>query len=66
MINWKIEGIETAPKDGTRVLLWLVPSYIWMPFSWQNNQWMGDDYPLNMAEPTHWAFLPPDAPKVAA
>ena len=52
------QPIETAPKDGTRVLLWIEPVKIAMPFAWQDGRWMGDDYPLNMAWPTHWMPLP--------
>ena len=53
------QPIETAPKDGTRILLWLEPTRIAMPFAWQDGRWMGDDYPLNMATPTHWMPIPP-------
>jgi len=65
MMEW--QPIETAPKDGTRVLLWVVPPRIWMPFEWRGGRWMGDDYPLNMAEATHWTPLPPqpDAPPLS-
>ena len=52
------QPIDTAPKDGTRVLLWLVPTAIAMPFGWRGGRWMGDDYPLNMAEPSHWMPMP--------
>jgi hypothetical protein len=54
--EWK--PIETAPKDGTRALLWIEPTEIAMPFAWDGERWMGDDYPLNMAWPTHWMPLP--------
>jgi hypothetical protein len=52
------QGIESAPKDGTRVLLWIMPTAIAMPFEWNGERWMGDEYPLNMASPTHWMPLP--------
>ena len=57
MGDW--QPIETAPKDGTRILLWIEPTKIWMPYSWNGTRWMGDDYPLNMAWATHWMPLPP-------
>lgn len=60
MTDW--QPIESAPKDGTRVLLWIEPTKIAMPFMWGNGRWHGDDFPLNMATATHWMPLP-DAPK---
>lgn len=54
------QPIETAPKDGTRILLWISVG-IAMPYAWEGERWIGDDYPLNMAYPTHWMPLP-DAP----
>ncbi|MFG6599345.1 MULTISPECIES: Lar family restriction alleviation protein [unclassified Sulfitobacter] len=52
------QPIETAPKDGTRILLWLDPQSIVVPAEWRG-RWMGDDYPLNMTTPTHWMPQPP-------
>jgi hypothetical protein len=51
------QPIETAP-DGVRVLLWLEPTRIAMPFERRDGCWMGDDYPLNMATATHWMPMP--------
>jgi hypothetical protein len=52
------QDISTAPKDGTRILLWLSPQAFAVPAEWRD-RWMGDDFPLNMTEPTHWMPLPP-------
>lgn len=57
MIDW--QPLETAPKDGTRVLLWIKPVNLAIPYAWNGREWMGDDYPLNMAWATHWMPLPP-------
>lgn len=43
---------------GERVLLWLTPHEIEMPFAWTDGRWMGDDFPLSMARPTHWSPIP--------
>ena len=56
------QPIETSPKDGTRVLLWIMPVAIAIPYKWDGERWMGDDYPLNMAWATHWMPLP-ESPK---
>lgn len=61
-MDW--QPIDTAPQDGTRVLLW-ISTGIAMPFSWDGERWQGDDFPLNLAWPTHWMPLP-DAPNPAA
>ncbi len=60
----KWEPIDTAPKDGTRVILfypaqggfsdmgrWNVPSSHYLPH-WNNGR-------LNIHEPSHWMPLPP-------
>lgn len=54
--------IETAPKDGTRLLLFY--EGVWVAASWwkSQEQWMDDDfnYSLSRSELTHWLPMPPD------
>ena len=51
------QPIETAPKDGTRVLVVEDGEY---HVAWWRQGWTraGDDYDIAM-EPTHWQPLPP-------
>lgn len=59
-MKWK--PIDTAPKDGTYVLVgqWMVDyegPYFRMGVSWWSEQWgWGGNVP---DEPTHWMPLPP-------
>jgi hypothetical protein len=63
MTDWR--PIETAPKDGTRVLLYQVDSpigahKIWIQYcnaKW-GEYWLSSDESLRM-EPSHWMPLPP-------
>jgi len=61
-MSW--QPIETAPKDGTRVLLWLSIG-ICATYDSFDGQWEDDGQSLNtdFAAPTHWMPLP--APPVA-
>ncbi len=69
------QPIETVPRDGTLVDLWLVygsaPHYEGMRFPqclWRNGEWysnfghMGQTFPLK-GNPTHWRLLPDDPGK---
>jgi len=69
----KWQPIETAPKDGTAILLWCPPDDGWESFIVQGWYESGiydrrfynavDENPL-MPQPTHWMPLPtsPEAP----
>lgn len=53
------QPIETAPRDGQRVLLW---SSQWTAPAcgiWGNAWTVGYDLPPYLYEPTHWMPLPP-------
>ena len=75
MTGWQL--IETAPKDGTPVLLW-DPNSMWEPLCfvvvarWFDGEWQfldsatADEYPGNgTSHATHWMPLPP-APSQSA
>ena len=53
--------IETAPKDGTRVLLYGFDGYEAIFGVW-NKQWVWADYLSNRSQPTHW-MPSPEPPK---
>ncbi len=58
MTEW--QPIETAPKDGTRVLLWRrairdQPTPIMADGFWCETCWV---WPYILSEPTHWQPLP--------
>jgi len=58
-MKWK--SIDTAPKDGTRILLWLEPHKMAEILRWNalGQFWVTDaDRPVNVATPTHWMALP--------
>ena len=61
MIDW--QPIETAPRDGTRILLWLAaPSTEPIIGRWERATlcWIDDRYSWNdELIPTHWAALVP-------
>lgn len=55
------QPIETAPKDGTRVLLfsgaWFTGYYAHSRYKWDPGKWRSDEYP-DLTNPTHWMPLP--------
>lgn len=59
-MEWK--PIETAPKDGTQILVALnecgdkKKPYVFEVVSYVNGEWCGDAYPVY--PPTHWMPLP--------
>ena len=65
----KWQPIETAPKDGTHVLLW--PSPYWGGdslsggYATAHKRWFADGSGSETISPTHWQPLPPP-PKEAA
>lgn len=69
-MNW--QPIKTAPKDGTRVLLWCdeTPRIVvseWAKFDeWQgwvfSDEALADIQPEGPSCPTHWMPLPPPPP----
>lgn len=53
--------IETAPKDGTDVVVYLAnnrPPIVAGYFK-ETNEWLAYDEPMNPVFPTHWMPLPP-------
>jgi hypothetical protein len=48
--------IDTAPKDGRRILCWVPLSESVDILWWHGDHWEDDQ--LNHAEPTHWKYLP--------
>lgn len=52
------QDISTAPKDGSRVLLYGFDGYEGMFGVW-NGQWVWAGYLSNRLQPTHWQPLPP-------
>jgi hypothetical protein len=62
-MNWKL--IETAPKDGTWVMLFVAQDEAWCPIvaRWNGDGW-GDEasssfFVEGLNWPTHWAEIPP-------
>lgn len=62
MSNW--QPIETAPKDGTRVLLWsrgFLPMLgAWLEhtgMAYQKPAWWSNNVPI-IPQPTHWFPIP--------
>lgn len=59
--EWK--PIETAPKDGTTILValheWNNPAnrYVFEVVSWQDGCWSSEAYPIY--PPTHWMHIVP-------
>lgn len=56
--RWEWRPIETAPKDGTEILVWLS----WGDYEitlWENDRWTWEDRLSSQPEPTHWMPLPP-------
>lgn len=51
------EPIETAPKDGTRIVLWIVNEAQLACF--EDGYWCGEDDQPVYGTPTHWLPLPP-------
>jgi hypothetical protein len=66
MSEWK--NIETAPKDGTSILValheWNDPAnrYVFEVVSWQDGCWSSEAYPIY--PPTHWMHIT-DPPSTA-
>ena len=65
-MEWK--PIETAPKDGTKVLLWAdgqVEIGDWLPDAhpWNDTSWWIEGGQITARNPTHWMPLP-EAPNV--
>jgi hypothetical protein len=52
------QPIETAPKDGTRILAFIIEPEI-VEYEPEYGQWL--DYSSEVVSPTHWQPLP-DAP----
>lgn len=55
------QTIETAPKDGTDVVVYLAnnrPPIVAGYFK-ETNEWLAYDEPMNPVFPTHWMPLPP-------
>lgn len=50
--------IATAPKDGTRVLLWVVPTNLAMPFAWDGERRMGRHPPRGLGASIDCGFAP--------
>jgi hypothetical protein len=67
IITIKIETIETAPIDGTRILLY-VPwegyrgkhQSNWTIAFWNGQWWETGGPTIEKDDPTHWAPLPPE------
>lgn len=67
-MNWM--PIETAPKDGTEIDLWLPSAGRLTDFKWRNigvKGWAKEEgYPVHtrilLEQPTHW-MVPPPPPK---
>jgi len=66
-MEWK--PIDSAPKDGTKVDLWILHEFSGSSFRvpdcyWINNRWVQTGIPLNRGErPTHWSLPLPPPPK---
>lgn len=62
-MDW--QPIDTAPRDGTRVLLWY-PAWIQHVFTaeFEHGNWQTGVWYSNRAKPTHWMLLPspPESP----
>lgn len=60
-----IRPLDTAPRDGTRVLLWIDRAYSWQIGQWRDDamppRWRWSEWPnLDRARPPQgWAPLPP-------
>ena len=52
MSNW--QPIDTAPKDGSRVLTWTKDGPHFMSWYFELSRWVG----ITTAQPTHWMPLP--------
>ena len=57
------QSIETAPNDGTKVLLWVdgqVDIGDWLPaiHPWNNSAWWVESGQVTARNPTHWMPLP--------
>jgi hypothetical protein len=57
MGEWR--DISTAPKDGSRVLLWADKWTGPAAGIWANSWTVGYDLPPFLYEPSHWQPLPP-------
>ena len=58
------EGIESAPKDGTHILVCTAGSgYYAVSVHWFDNDWIEsmtwDGEPVILKNPTHWIGIPP-------
>jgi hypothetical protein len=57
------QPIETAPKDGTRILIFGARECYggdYISLAYWDHWWRGDyDEPVYVDEPTHWMPLPP-------
>ncbi len=58
-MNW--QPIETAPKDGTQVLLWIGGhSEPWAQTGFfEGGYWLDSYEGIDLSSPTHWMPLPP-------
>ena len=58
MSEW--QTIDTAPKDGTRAIVWSKNWHYPCSASWYGNDWrIVYDLPAFAHPPTHWMPLPP-------
>jgi hypothetical protein len=57
-MDW--QPIETAPKDGTRILLWVLSQYDPREAvgRWDSHGYWAIDYNDVPCDPTHWMPLP--------
>lgn len=54
----KWQKIETAPKDGTRILCYEKGNLIQIAYFWDRNWYYSENVDEYTMDPTHWMYLP--------
>lgn len=62
MIDW--QPIETAPKDGKRVIAWSMLAQDWIDAQWVGGKWISDTCPIIRNELVLW--FRPEPPSKSA